>query len=240
MASPRAITLLLIDNDTAYRDWLSDELGRSVSPRIQILTSQNEARTLERQSIGGVDVVVLGGGVGESAAQETLTRLREVDPYVAIIALADTMSEEHSADGLRLGVDDIVAKEGLTANDLIQRVNEAFERSEAVRLRALADQIDQLALIEPLFFEAATQLHNTFDKEMLGKIDSFELAARRVKLSVGELERLYKKACREFDHKRAKGQTPSAGKRLRPLMLELMVRLFSDGEVAGGFGASPR
>lgn len=240
MASPRAITLLLIDNDTAYRDWLSAELGQSISPRIQVLTSQNEARTLERQSIGGVDVVVLGGGVAESSAQETLTRLRDVDPYVSIIALADTMSEEHAADGLRLGVDDIVAKEGLTVKELIQRVSEAFERSEAVRLRALADQIDQLALIEPLFFEAATHLHHAITREVLGTIDSFELAARRVKLSVGELERLYKKACREFDQKRVKGQSISAGKRLRPLMLELMVRLFSEGEVAGGFGASPR
>ena len=69
------------------------------------------------------------------------------------------------------------------------------------------------------------------DPSLFQQLDALEAAARQAKLTVSQMQGLFEHTCRELE-----GATPAGvpiKKWLRPILLELVLRLFGEGIAPG-------
>jgi CheY-like chemotaxis protein len=187
--------------------------------------STEEAAVAEFQG-GGYEFVLLDYQLDEGDGLSCLHRLRALDPLVPIVAVSGMATEEVAADLLRSGADDYVNKMELTFDGFARSVREALARTDAFRRRLGAAGRPGPAA-EP-FRELCRAFTAALGPDFPARLDAFEAAARAAGLSEEGLRLAFEEVCAGWPHR------GEARRALRPLLLELFLRLFgTDRQPAG-------
>src|SRR5205085_12176965 len=105
----------------------------------------------------------------------------------------------------------------------------ALARADAWRTRASDSDPDRTAGIGKLFQEICTAFAANIGPDFLGRLDRLEREARSARLTFAQTLRLFENACDKLDD----GHPGTAKRLLRPIMLEIVLRLFEETPARG-------
>jgi CheY-like chemotaxis protein len=171
---------------------------------------------------GGYEFVLLDYRLEEGDGLSCLHRLRALAPLVPIVAVSGMATEEVAADLLRSGADDYVNKEELTFDGFARSVREALARTDAFR-RRLGGAEHRPGPAADLFRQLCATFTSALGPDFLERLDAFESAARAAGLTEEGLRREFEEVCAGGSSRRA----------LRPLLLELFLRLYRGDRAPG-------
>ncbi len=121
--------VLLVDD----RPDFLDILGERIAARgYEVGRASSGGEALAAVSGQGFDAVVLDVVMPEMDGIETLKRLRELDPGLAVILLTGYGTSEEVIQALALGAQDFLVKPA-DLDSLLERVDEAIARKAAAR-----------------------------------------------------------------------------------------------------------
>lgn len=119
------IRVLLVDDHAVFRQALSLFLDRQ--PDIEVVA---QAGTLAeaRQSLGGVDVIVLDIALPDGNGFELIGELRKLDPDVAVLVLSGTIDPAYPERALEAGADAMLSKVNtpMRITDEIRRMSKIY------------------------------------------------------------------------------------------------------------------
>jgi DNA-binding response OmpR family regulator len=166
----------------------------------------------------GFDLVILDYQLAHGNGLSCLKRLRELDTQVPIIALSGAATPEIAADLLEAGADDYFAKADLDADAFRAGVSAALTRVEARKTRgnfaAFAEINRDFERLATVFTLALTQA------EVPALVSRFEHTARTHRLTIPQTRKLFDSI-----------SDPVTRRVLRPLLLELLLRLFDETDL---------
>ncbi len=166
-----------------------------------------------------VELVVLDYHLTNGNGLSCLRRMKTVRADVPVLVVSGVASPQVAAELLDAGADDFYGKEWLDPDGFAAGVRQALARSAA---RKWTHSLDQSTLAFRSALEPLVARHlAAFDAEMSRGLAAVEQAARDAGLGVSPvgLERI-------FGELAARTGGPDAVDRLRPLFLELAVRLY--------------
>jgi DNA-binding NtrC family response regulator len=125
-----AATVLLVDDDDAFRTVLSSELTRM---HFQVTTAATAGEALRQVVEDEPDVVLLDLRLPDVDGLETLRRIRQATPATDVIMLTGHGSLDEAVESIRIGAFDYVTKP-CPLDELDMRIRRALER-QALRKR---------------------------------------------------------------------------------------------------------
>ncbi len=225
----RNLRLLHIEDNPAHRRLVGYYLNGLPELALDITYADSEDSAVETFQKQGTDFILLDYHLTQGNGLSCLKRLRQLDPVVPIVALSGAATPEIAAELLRVGADDYLSKQDLSREALTQCLTNALARSETVK-RAEKEATDTKK-IEPLA-GSLLALCRTFvakiPESFVGELDAFEVAAKKAKLSAAQLQHLFETTCSQLTAER-----PNAERVLRPVLLEILLRLSGDGAAQG-------
>lgn len=217
MTNP-VVNVLHVEDDPVQHLVVRQLLDRVGDRRFSITVATGEEEALA--AFGPqVELVVLDYHLTNGNGLSCLRRIKQIRVEVPVLVVSGVASPQVAAELLEAGADDFYGKEWLDPDGFAAGVRQALARSDA---RKWTHSLDQSAsafrtVLEPLIQEYLA----AFGPDMVQRISIAEKAAREAGLGVSPvgLERIFK----EF----AAAEGGSHGTdRLRPLFLELAVRLY--------------
>src|SRR5206468_11834605 len=135
--------------------------------------------------------------------------------------------------------DDYLGKKDLATETLTQSLRAALARADAWKQRAGGAKSDRATRMQGLFNQLGRTFAARFDAEVQQRLEQFEQAARQARLSPAQLQRLLEQLSHDLDDAAGAAGWP-ARQRLRPLLLEICLRLFGQpGEPAAPPASRP-
>jgi DNA-binding response OmpR family regulator len=168
--------------------------------------------------------------------------LRELDPVIGIIAISGVATAELAAELVRVGADDYFDKRDLTSGKLARSVRAILRRTDTVRRRMPGSISDTRGQMVEHLVALCEYFADRVGGELVQRLQTFATAARLAQLRAADLEALYVSACARIATAGRVAPIP-AELLLRPLMLELTIRILGDGaelafeEITGGCSA---
>jgi DNA-binding NtrC family response regulator len=129
-------SLLLVDDDDAFRQVLARELGRL---GYEVATADSGAAALERIAAGEPDVVLLDLRLPDRDGLEVLEAIRATSPGTDVIMLTGHGSIDTAIQAVRAGAFDYVAKP-CPLDELEVRIQRALERQSLRRRASLLER----------------------------------------------------------------------------------------------------
>jgi DNA-binding NtrC family response regulator len=129
-------SLLLVDDDDAFRHVLARELGRL---GYEVATADSGAAALERIAAGEPDVVLLDLRLPDRDGLEVLEAIRATSPGTDVIMLTGHGSIDTAIQAVRAGAFDYVAKP-CPLDELEVRIQRALERQSLRRRASLLER----------------------------------------------------------------------------------------------------
>ncbi len=223
-ASP--VRVLHVEDDEAQRLFLAHHLSALKEYDFTVAAAESEQEAVESFQAQGAGLIVLDYHLSEGNGLSCLRRLRQLDPAVPIIAVSGVASPETAAELLRVGADDYISKADLDGPTLARSVRAVLSRADAWRARVPPGQAQQAAELGPLVRELCRDFADRAGPDLLRRLDELEAAARQAQLTAAQVRRLFEAAGA------APGAGESAARLARPLLLEMLLRLF--GNPPGG------
>jgi DNA-binding NtrC family response regulator len=124
-------SLLLVDDDAAFRTVMARELARL---GFEVATAESGREALERLGQAEVDVVLLDLRLPDQSGLEVLQALRRASPSIDVIMLTGHGSIDTAIESIRMGAFDYLAKP-CPLDELQVRIERALER-QSLRRRA--------------------------------------------------------------------------------------------------------
>jgi CheY-like chemotaxis protein len=225
--SPRLKKLLHVEDSLLPRRILAEQLAAVPDYRFAITCVATEDEAVRAFSQGGVDGVILDYHLAEGDGLSCLRRLRQLDPIVPIIAASGEATAEIAAELLRVGADDYISKSDLLSGAITRSLCAALARADALRPYHAAGSPHPAGQTGALFQEVCQLFASAAGPQFLDRLERCEAAARQERVTPRQLEHWFEVACEEL----AAGQ-PSAARLaqrlLRPVLLEMLMRLSSD------------
>jgi len=222
--SARTIRVLHVEDDELQRRMLRAQLATLPDYAFALTCVASEDGAMEAFR-GGYDLVLLDYHLTQGNGLNCLRRLRQLDTSVPIIAISGKATPEVAADLLEAGADDYFSKDGLEPEALGRSIRAALARADAWRSRASDSDPDRTAEIGKLFQEICTAFAAHVGPDFLTRLDRLEREARAARLTFAQTLRLFETACEKID---TDGRPGVAKKLLRPIMLEIVLRLFEE------------
>lgn len=147
--------VLHVEDAADFRMVIAAHLRSIEDHTFEVASAEGEAAGLDLFQQAGCDLAIVDYELEDGNGLHCVERLRELDPYVPIIAISGRATEEVAGDLLRAGVDDYFDKSRLKRADFKRSVLAALERGAhwrssrqqaAVQRSAVARQLDQLCL----------------------------------------------------------------------------------------------
>jgi two-component system sensor histidine kinase UhpB len=125
------IKILLIEDNPGdarlIREMLRDVIGQSFA----LDWVSNLAEGLERESRGGIDLVLLDLGLPDSKGLDTFAKAYEQAPLIPFIVLTGLADESLALSAVRKGAQDYLFKNEINPNLLVRAIRYAIERKRA-------------------------------------------------------------------------------------------------------------
>lgn len=216
MTNP-VVNVLHVEDDPVQHLVVRQLLDRVGDRRFSITIATGEEEAIA--AFGPhVELVVLDYHLTNGNGLSCLRRIKKARVEVPVLVVSGVASPQVAAELLEAGADDFYGKEWLDPDGFAAGVRQALARSDA---RKWTHSLDQSAsafrtVLEPL----VKQYLAAFSPEIGQRIAAAEKAARDAGLGVSPvgLERIFGEL--------AATNGPDAVQRLRPLFLELAVRLY--------------
>jgi len=219
--SARTIKLLHIEDDPMQQLLTCHYLGQLSEFHFDITTADSEDQAVQEFRRNRHEIVLLDYHLTQGNGLSCLRQLRQEDRIVPIVAISGTATPEIAAELLKVGADDYLSKEELTPENLAQSVRTSLARPAAWRRETAPATADPALKQAAALFEALCQgFAASNGPDLLTRLDAFEAAARQAHLSAEQAQQLFESACAAVG-----GDTRRL---LRPLFLEVVVRLFGD------------
>jgi DNA-binding response OmpR family regulator len=217
--SVRSVKLLHVEDNKTQHVMLTALLRGLTEYDFAVTRAGTEEAAVAEFRDAGYEFVLLDYHLDEGDGLSCLRRLREMDPLVPIVAVSGTATQEVAADLLRSGADDYVNKLELTFDGFARSVREALARTDAFRRRLGAAARRPGPAAGP-FRELCQAFTAALGPEFMARLDAFEASARAAGLTEEELRLAFEEVCAGWAHR------GEARRALRPLLLELFLRLF--------------
>lgn len=206
MAEAQLVRLLHVEDSVADRLLVAKLLGNFKDYQFQISRATTEITATTELQKGGVDLIILDYKLPMGDGLSCIKKLRQIDTLVPIIVLSGVTTPEIGAQCVKLGADDYISKNDLSAAKLSTSVNKALARSfTRTGLREYCRSY-------------ATRL----GVELAADLDKLLAAARQGNVGGEELIYLFEDI---YTHIDASGSLPpgtNSRRLLRPIMLDLL------------------
>lgn len=221
----RLIHLLHIEDEETEQLLVAEILNSIAEFTFDITHVESEEAAVAAFEERPVDFVILDYQLTQGDGLSCLRRLRRLAPVVPVVALSGVATPKIAAELLRSGADDYFSKQDLDAAALVRSIREAIARTDAYRLHAGIADLNENAQFGQAFERICESYLNQCGVSILRLIDEFDRCARHVSWTPGKMQYLFEAECRRLDAARPPGEPPSR-KVLRPVFLEIMLRLF--------------
>ncbi len=222
--STRSIRLLHVEDDAIQRRLMSAHLGKLADLQFDVTAVESEDEALTKVT-GGFDMVLLDYHLTEGNGLNCLKRVRQVDSHVPIIAISGVATPEIAAELLEAGADDYFSKDGFEPEVFSRSVRAALARADAWKARAPDMDTGVMSEIVGAFDTLCVDFAKFADPGLMERFETIEKSARKVNLTFAQLMRVFESTCEKL----AKGKDLTRVRRaLRPVMLELVLRLFEE------------
>ncbi len=222
----RRVNLLHVEDNRVQQRMVVSLLKALPEFDFAVTVAESEEEALAAFSKGGIDFVLLDYQLAQGNGLQCLHKLRQRDPLVPIVALSATAPAEVAGDLIRGGADDYLNKFDLTLEQFVRSVREALYRTDSFRRCLPSTDSDQTRQTDRQLAEICEDFLRGPGAALVKRLDEFESAARQAQLTPDSLRRQFERVCQEWDALPG-GQSP-AKRIVRPLMLELFLRLFSN------------
>jgi DNA-binding NtrC family response regulator len=152
-SNTRAYTkpILVVDDDVAILETIQEFL---TSAGYTTLTRSQPIRVVDEVREKGIEVVISDVSMPGMDGIELLTRLREVDPKIAVIMMTAYGSEKLAVEALKRGAYDYLSKP-FEMDEFLIAVGKAVERTELYRQNeVLAEQVRQHEPVDEMVGES--------------------------------------------------------------------------------------
>lgn len=228
MTEMKNVKLLHVEDNLAHRRLVGHYLQGMKDLAFDVYHADNEEAAVESFKANGIGFVLLDYHLSQGDGLSCLRRLREVDPLVPIIALSGMATPETASELLEVGADDYLNKQELNRENLAAAMRAALSRVEAVKQApSRSKPLPKFEQSELRFQKLAREFFRRIDAALVRELDDFENAARQERLALQRLQELFTQICDELDGA-ADGAGVPAAKRLRPLLLEAVLRIYGN------------
>lgn len=225
------VHVLHVEDDRTYQRFIAGHLQHETSFRFAVRSVESEDDAVAAVKDGGIDIVILDYNLGSGNGLSCLRRMRRIDPVLPILVVSGTASDEVAGELLKAGADDFFGKRDLSHEELINRIRSMQMRSSVLRHRRTSTENHEWPdEVDAHFKQTCRTFLASVGTDFAEKIDAVERTLARQDFSVSEIRRLFRTACVDLG-KELPGGVGHARQLLRPLLLELLVRLF-DGVFA--------
>jgi CheY-like chemotaxis protein len=223
--SVRTIRLLHVEDDAIQRRMLQAHLARVGDLQFDIVAAETEDDAIARLG-AGFDLVVLDYHLAQGNGLACLKRIRSADSHLPIIAISGVATPEIAAELLEAGADDYFAKDGFDPEVFGRSVRTALARADAWKVRAPDHDRSLMHGVYGEFETLASDFAAFAGANVLDRLDNIERACRSANLTFAQILRIFDSVCERLA---AGGDVGRYKKLLRPIMLDLVLRLFEEG-----------
>lgn len=215
----RTLKLLHVEDDPLQRELLAHHLKgmKDLTFEVAVADTEDQAVDLFRQR--GAEFVLLDYHLTQGNGLNCLRRLRQIDAIVPIVAVSGTATPEIAAELLASGADDYLSKEDLSSKVLVGSIESALVRADAMRRHLPEQESANLEQLRPPFQRLCEDFAKAAGADFVRRLEEFESAARQANLTPAHVERLFTRICTGM------ASIPSARSLLRPLLLEILLRI---------------
>jgi two-component sensor histidine kinase len=129
--APSPLSVLLIEDSREYATLISRWLsGRSHQTAAALTWADSLAAGLARLGQGGIDLILMDLGLGDSDGIETFRQLRANEPHLPIIVLSGADNEALALQIVQLGAQDYLVKSTCTSDLLNRTLRHALVRHQ--------------------------------------------------------------------------------------------------------------
>ncbi|MFL5330577.1 MAG: response regulator [Gemmataceae bacterium] len=225
----RAIRVLHVEDDAIQRRLLQQHLKNLPEFDFEVTSADSEDEAIDRMR-RGCDIVLLDYHLQQGNGLNCLKRIRQTNPHLPVVAISGVATPEIAAELLEAGADDYFSKDGLEADLFGRSVRAALARADAWKARAPEIDNAMMSSVVSLFEGLCSDFAEFAEPTFLERLDKLEEKAKTANLSFSQTLRLFETVCDRFATK----QDPARIKRLlRPVMLEVVLRLFEENPVHG-------
>jgi CheY-like chemotaxis protein len=223
----RTIKLLHVEDSALPRRIVAQQLAAVPDYTFAITYAATEDEAVAAFAHHQSELVLLDYHLEEGDGLSCLRRLREADAVVPVIVVSGQECPEVAADLLQAGADDYIGKNDLGTDALARSVCAALARVDGWRRYHPSGPGEPAAPPEALFRRLSQQFVAGVGPKFLGRLEEFEGAARRCRVSAEQVRGWFEAACAEMGASHPGG--PAVARRLlRPVLLEVLLRLAGD------------
>jgi DNA-binding response OmpR family regulator len=219
--------VLHIEDDQIQRLRLAHHLADMKEFHFAITCVESEDSAVEAFRQAGADLVILDYQLSQGNGLSCLHQLRRQDATVPVVAVSGAASAEVAAKLLQAGADEYLSKHDLDADILARSVRHLLARTEALRQAGSTLESSAAARIEALFRQAYATFRASVSAEFFELLDALEVAAQQSHLTPERLHGLLETTCATLEPS-TPADRPDLNPHLRPVLLEILVRLFGD------------
>ncbi|QDU28677.1 Transcriptional regulatory protein OmpR [Anatilimnocola aggregata] len=132
------IRLLHVEDDRIQQAWIARQLATMHDYRFETARAASEDEAIRLFIAGSFELVILDFNLTQGNGVNCLSRIRQYDSLVPIIAVSGTATNEIAALLITAGADDYLAKQALDSRILSQSVRNVLTRAQAFQSRFAA------------------------------------------------------------------------------------------------------
>jgi len=168
------ILVLVVEDSPADALLLEDVLRQIRDAQFKITHVETLADALASLALGSYDIVLLDLGLPDSQGAETVTKLRQSQPWVPVVVLTGLDDEAVGISAVQLGAQDYLVKGNFAPPLLGRTVRYAIERKRAER--ATLAQLKEVAIVEERN-RIAGEIHDVLAQDFVGILFQLEAAS---------------------------------------------------------------
>jgi CheY-like chemotaxis protein len=225
--APRTVKLLHVEDDPVQQLLTAQQLTTLPDYSFAITCADSEDQAVAEFERSRQEVVVLDYHLARGNGLSCLQRLRQLDRIVPVIALSGKATPEIAAELLKAGADNYLSKKDLATETFAGCIKDALIRADAWRRHAPTPTAGATAEVGQLIRQIFQGFASGPGLELQRQLDGLEAAVRRANLNVQQVQQLVEAANAEIESARP-ADGPPLQRILRPIALELIVRLWGD------------
>lgn len=222
--STRSIRLLHVEDDAIQRRLMQAHLRKLGELQFDVTAAESEDEALTKIN-SGYDMVLLDYHLSQGNGLNCLKRVRQVDAHIPVIAVSGIATPEIAAELLEAGADDYFSKDCFEPDVFGRSVRSALARADAWKARAPDMDTSLMSEIVGGLNTLSADFVKFANPGFLDRLDKLEASARRANLTFAQLLRIFETTCDRLSQGK---DTAKLKKLLRPVMLELVLRLFEE------------